>query len=228
MEQQRCSEQRIRAGAEERRLHRDLERSGRLLHLYARSRQESDFIRLHAILMPWLSRQAAFRARGSGVDPEELVSAVLTSLFLFSSRFRYQGGEAFRGWLLAVVRSSLVREIRFQGRGGRVSLENVPEPCDNHRGDPLRILLTRERLKSAFKARFLILLLCGQGVESVSKEERLALDLNLRRSIGPGEIAARLGKSRSQAKGLIRRARDKIASHLIRTLAFHGPCTEEA
>lgn len=208
-------------GRERRQLIRDFERSGRLLHIFARTGRESTFVRLHGIVKPWLRRQAALKTRGSGIDPDELVAAVLTSLFLFSSRFRYQGGEAFRGWMLAVVKSSLVRQIRFRNRAG-TSLESVAEPCDNSRGDPLRILLTREKLEAALRSRFLILLLCSQGVENITREERMALDLNLRFTIDREEIAERLGKSSSQARGLIRRAREKIARHLIRTLAFPG------
>jgi DNA-directed RNA polymerase specialized sigma24 family protein len=177
------------------------------------------------MIHPWLLARASALAGRGRVDPEEVAATALTCIFLASRTFRFRGPEAFRGWMLVIVRNTVRKTFRTVS-AGVISLEGIPEPEDRRRLDPAALVSCREEAEAGKRAWCLLALLCTESVVSRSSPaagnrplDRLILEWHHCRGMTFREIGRRLGRRPEQVGGMVRRARQKIIAYLVRTLA---------
>jgi len=160
-----------------------------------------------------------YRTGSYGIDFEEVVADVFVRMYLACSGFRFRGEPAFRGWVRTVTRNSIRKAMRARPRRPG-SIETAPEPDDGGAGDPLRVLLLQEEMGSLMKARCLLLLICLQGLSQAPASGQEALGLHVFSGLTFKEIAGKVGRTPCQVAGLVRRTREKIIEHLVRTLGY--------
>lgn len=191
--------------------------AGRLIERYGRTGEESHFLDASRALSPWLERLIGRIAGRGTIDQEEIAGAVLTRIFLYSSRFRFQGGPAFRCWVVAIVRNAVRQFFRDQASRAR-PLDRVPEPADERSADPLRLVLLREEAESYARAWTLLLGLCVMQIGRTPRFEKAILDSHHCRGLSFREIAARSGERMDRIAGMVRRARSRFLRGVTRSL----------
>jgi len=191
--------------------------AGRLLESFARTGEVDLFCTISRTIQPWLERCVRTVAGSECIDRDEVVAAVLRRIYLYSSKFEFQGSRAFECWLSAIVRNAVKKT--FRNRLNRMrSLDRVPEPADGPRSDPLHITLLREQAREYEEAWVFLLHLCARQIARTPREEHSVLDSHHCRGMSFREIAERDGDRPERIAGKVRRARGRFIREIVRTL----------
>lgn len=191
--------------------------AGRLLESYARTGEEDLFRTISRTIQPWLERCVRTAAGNGRIDRDEVVAAVLRRIYLYSSKFEFQGSRAFECWLSTIVRNAVKKAFRNRMNQMR-SLDRVPEPADGRRNDPLHITLVREKAREYERAWFFLLRLCARQIARTPREEHAVLDSHHCKGMSFREIAEKEGERLERIAGKVRRARGRFIRDIVRTL----------
>src|SRR5690348_13546952 len=108
--------------------------------------------------------------------------------------------ERLRSWLYTVARNECLRRLR--GRSLQARLEEAPEVTDE--GADVEADVEKAELRA----------LVRQALPGVAPAEQEVLELQLRHSLAPDEVASVLGVSRNHAHALMSRARVQLEAAL--------------
>ena len=121
--------------------------STRLMEVFRLKRSRSSFGLLYELNSAHLLGQVTSRLRryASKADPLDVLQEVFFNVFRYPHRFDSTREDAFRVWSAMIVRNTVIKHIRGQGRGGRqeVPFEDLSDQPVVGGSSPLRRSATR-------------------------------------------------------------------------------------
>jgi RNA polymerase sigma factor (sigma-70 family) len=206
--QQRIGDLRSEVGAKELRL------STRLMEAFRQSRGRGCFGLLYELNSQHLLVQVAGRLRryASKADPRDVLQEVFFNIYRYPHRFNSEREDAFRVWSAMIVRNTVLKHLRSQGRGGRteVPFEDLSDQPEMRPTSPLSGAIERESRTACLHAYFLILDKYLKFYGQLSSRERTALHRVEVEDFSYREAAEELGIKLENLKMVIFRARRKI------------------
>ena len=185
-----------------------------LMEAFRQHRGRSCFGLLYELNSQHLLVQVAGRLRRylSKADPRDVLQEVFFNIYRYPHRFNAEREDAFRVWSAMIVRNTVLKHLRAQGRGGRteVPFENLSDHAELRAASPLSGAIESESRSVCLSAYFLILDKYLKFYGRLSEREQLALH---RVEVGERsyrEAAAELGIKLENLKMVIFRARRKI------------------
>ncbi len=194
-------------------LFRDTRRDDAFEALYRASRRS---------LAGWVVHLLA--SRGQDDDPAEILQDTYVNVYRYSSGFRDEGGNTFRGWARTIA-ANVVRRAAM--RRSALSLSALPsgldEPEDEADG-PERTLDLDEQRASLRRSWTLLLMHYAAAWSRLSERDQHALELVEIEGLDYRAAAARLGVGSSNMKMIMFRSRKRIRAHM--QVAMESSCPQ--
>jgi RNA polymerase sigma factor (sigma-70 family) len=188
--------------------------STRLMEAFRQTRGRSCFGLLYELNCQHLLVQVAGRLRRytSKADPRDVLQEVFFNIYRYPHRFNSERQDAFRVWSAMIVRNTVLKHLRAQGRGGRteVPFEDLSDQPEMRATSPLSGAIERESQAACLSAYFLILDKYLKFYGQLSPRERTALQRVEVDEYSYREAADELGIKLENLKMVIFRARRKI------------------
>jgi RNA polymerase sigma factor (sigma-70 family) len=188
--------------------------STRLMEVFRERTSRTAFGLLYELNSQHLLAQVAgcLRRYGSKSDPRDVLQEVFFNVYRYPHRFNSEREDAFRVWSAMIVRNTVLKHLRSQGRGGRVEVpfEDLSDQPEERSTTPLRGVIERESLKECGRVYLTYLHLYLRFYSMLSDRERRAIHLVEVDERSYREAAAELGIKLENLKMVIFRARRKI------------------
>ncbi len=201
--------------------------STRLMEVFKRERGRGCFGLLYELNGQHLLVQVVGRLRryGSKADPRDVLQEVFFNVYRYPHRFDSTREDAFRVWSAMIVRNTVLKHLRSQGRGGRaeVPFEDLPEQPNAEAPSPLGGAIENESRRECARVYATYLQLYLEFYGRLSERERRALHLVEVEERSYRQAAAELGIKLENLKMVIFRARRKIHRSMRRVFEGLSP-----
>jgi len=198
--------------------------STRLMECFRHERDRTCFGLLYELNAQHLLVQVASRLRryASKADPLDVLQEVFFNVYRYPHRFNSAREDAFRVWSAMIVRNTVLKHLRSQGRGGRaeVPFEDLSDQPESSGRTPVGDVLEREQTEQCARVYVTYLQLYLRFYSMLSDRERRALHLVEVEGASYRAAAANLGIKLENLKMVIFRARRKI--HRAMRRVFDG------
>jgi RNA polymerase sigma-70 factor (ECF subfamily) len=188
--------------------------STRLMEVFRNNASRGCFGLLYEINSEHLLAQVAncLRRYGSRSDPRDVLQEVFFNVYRYPHRFNCEREDAFRVWTAMIVRNTVLKHLRAQGRGGRVEVpfEDLSDQPAERGASPLHGAIDRESLKECGQVYVTYLYLYLQFYAMLSPRERTAIHMVEVEEKSYREAADLLQIKLENLKMVIFRARRKI------------------
>ncbi|MFN0009520.1 MAG: RNA polymerase sigma factor [Planctomycetota bacterium] len=188
--------------------------STRLMEAFRETRGRGCFGLLYELNSQHLLVQVAGRLRrySSKADARDVLQEVFFNIYRYPHRFNSEREDAFRVWSAMIVRNTVLKHLRSQGRGGRVEVpfEDLSDQPEARPSSPLSGAIERESSAACLHAYFLILDKYLKFYGQLSPRERTALYRVEVEDFSYRQTADELGIKLENLKMVIFRARRKI------------------
>ncbi len=198
--------------------------STRLMEVFRRCTSRAAFGLLYELNCEHLVAQVAscLRRYGSRTDPRDVLQEVFFNVYRYPHRFDSGREDAFRVWSAMIVRNTVLKHLRAQGRSGRIEMpfEDLSDQPEERSVTPLRGAIDSESTRECGRVylTYLHLYLCFYSM--LSPRERLAIHLVEVEERSYRDAAERLSIKLENLKMVIFRARRKIHRSMRRV--FEG------
>ena len=198
--------------------------STRLMESFRERQSRAAFGLLYELNSQHLLAQVAgcLRRYGSKADPRDVLQEVFFNVYRYPHRFNSEREDAFRVWSAMIVRNTVLKHLRSQGRGGRmeVPFEDLSDQPEERSVSPLRGAIERESLEECGRVYLTYLHLYLRFYSMLSERERRAIHMVEVEEKSYRAAAAELGIKLENLKMVIFRARKKIHRSMRRV--FEG------
>ncbi len=198
--------------------------STRLMEGFRNSRGRGSFGLLYELNSAHLLTQVSSRLRryASKADPYDVLQEVFFNVYRYPHRFDATREDAFRVWSAMIVRNTVLKHLRSQGRGGRqeVPFEDLSDQPVAETSNPLHGVLEQEANDECSRVYLTYLQLYLRFYAMLSDRERRALHLVEVEGQSYRAAAAELNIKLENLKMVIFRARRKI--HRAMRRVFDG------
>ena len=198
--------------------------STRLMECFKQRRSRACFGLLYELNGSHLLAQVASRLRryGSKADPHDVLQEVFFNVYRYPHRFDSEREDAFRVWSAMIVRNTVLKHLRSQGRGGRqeVPFEDLSDQPESHSTNPLAGVIEQESHGECSRVYVTYLQLYLRFYSMLSERERRALHLVEVEGYSYRMAAEDLAIKLENLKMVIFRARRKI--HRAMRRVFDG------
>jgi RNA polymerase sigma factor (sigma-70 family) len=198
--------------------------STRLMEVFRLHTSRACFGLLYELNNQHLLTQVAscLRRYGSKADPRDVLQEVFFNVYRYPHRFNCEREDAFRVWSAMIVRNTVLKHLRSQGRGGRmeVPFEDLSDQPEVRAQSPLRGVIDRESTRECGRVYLTYLHLYLQFYTMLSERERRAIHMVEVEECSYREAAERLRIKLENLKMVIFRARRKIHRSMRRV--FEG------
>ncbi len=198
--------------------------STRLMECFRHERDRTCFGLLYELNSQHLLIQVASRLRrySSKADPLDVLQEVFFNVYRYPHRFNSEREDAFRVWSAMIVRNTVLKHLRSQGRGGRTEIpfEDLSDQPESSGRTPVGDLLEQEQAEQCARVYVTYLHLYLRFFSMLSDRERSALQMVEVDGASYREAAASLGIKLENLKMVIFRARRKI--HRAMRRVFDG------
>ncbi len=198
--------------------------STRLMECYRDTRSKSSFALLYELNGNRLVAQVGSRLRryASKADPLDVLQEVFFNVYRYPHRFDSSRENAFRVWSAMIVRNTVLKHLRSQGRGVRseIPFEDLSDQPEAGGHTPLHGALERESTSECARVYVTYLQLYLRFYSMLSERERRALHLVEVDGASYRAAAEDLGIKLENLKMVIFRARRKI--HRAMRRVFDG------
>jgi RNA polymerase sigma-70 factor (ECF subfamily) len=188
--------------------------STRLMEVFRNTASRGCFGLLYELNSEHLLTQVAscLRRYGSRSDPRDVLQEVFFNVYRYPHRFNSEREDAFRVWTAMIVRNTVLKHLRAQGRGGRVEVpfEDLSDQPAERGVSPLHGVIDRESLKECGQVYVTYLYLYLQFYAMLSPRERAAIHMVEVEEKSYREAAELLQIKLENLKMVIFRARRKI------------------
>jgi RNA polymerase sigma factor (sigma-70 family) len=198
--------------------------STRLMEGFRLTTSRDCFGLLYELNANHLLAQVASRLRrySSKADPLDVLQEVFFNVYRYPHRFDATREDAFRVWSAMIVRNTVLKHLRSQGKGGRqeVPFEDLSDQPETGHVGPLGGVIDEEDRQQCQEVYTTYLLLYLEFYSMLSERERRALHLVEVDGVSYRDAAAELEIKLENLKMVIFRARRKIHRAMRRT--FEG------
>jgi RNA polymerase sigma factor (sigma-70 family) len=198
--------------------------STRLMESFRLSMSRDCFGLLYELNANHLLAQVASRLRrySSKADPLDVLQEVFFNVYRYPHRFDAAREDAFRVWSAMIVRNTVLKHLRSQGKGGRqeVPFEDLSDQPETGHTGPLGGVIDGEDRARCQEVYTTYLLLYLEFYSMLSERECRALHLVEVDEVSYRVAADDLGIKLENLKMVIFRARRKIHRAMRRT--FEG------
>jgi RNA polymerase sigma factor (sigma-70 family) len=198
--------------------------STRLMECFKNSRNRQCFGLLYELNGAHLILQVVSRLRrySSQADPHDVLQEVFVNVYRYPHRFDSTRDDAFRVWSAMIVRNTVLKHLRSQGKGGRVEVpfQDLTDHPQGSQGGPLGDVIEEESHRECSRVYLTYLQLYLRFYSMLSERERRALYLVEVRDTSYREAAQELSIKLENLKMVIFRARRKI--HRAMRRVFDG------
>lgn len=198
--------------------------STRLMECFRGDRNRTCFGLLYELNSSHLLTQVASKLRrySSKADPLDILQEVFFNVYRYPHRFNSAREDAFRVWSAMIVRNTVLKHLRSQGRGGRaeVPFEDLSDQPEASGRTPMGDVLEQEQNEQCARVYVTYLQLYLRFYSMLSDRERRALHLVEVENQSYRHAAADLGIKLENLKMVIFRARRKI--HRAMRRVFDG------
>jgi RNA polymerase sigma-70 factor (ECF subfamily) len=155
---------------------------------------------------------SCLRRYGSRSDPRDVLQEVFFNVYRYPHRFNSEREDAFRVWSAMIVRNTVLKHLRSQGRAGHVEVpfEDLSDQPEERGASPLGGVIERESNKECGQVYLTYLHLYLEFYEMLSPRERQAIYMVEVEETSYRAAAERLGIKLENLKMVIFRARRKI------------------
>lgn len=162
------------------------------------------------------------RRYASRSDPRDVLQEVFFNIYRYPHRFNCEREDAFRVWSAMIVRNTVLKHLRSQGRGGRkeVPFEDLSEQPEQRATSPLGGVIEAESDGECGRVYITYLHFYLEFYSMLSVRERRAIHLVEVDGTSYREAAGELGIKLENLKMVIFRARRKIHRSMRRV--FEG------
>ena len=201
--------------------------STRLMECFRQGAGRAAFGLLYELNAQHLLVQVASRLRryASKADPRDVLQEVFFNIYRYPHRFNAERDDAFRVWSAMIVRNTVLKHLRAQGRGGRseVAIEELAGEPEVGTSTPLHSAVERESKHECTRVYFTYLHLYLRFYSMLSERERKALQLVEVDELSYRQAADELGIKLENLKMVIFRARRKIHRSMRRVFDGLSP-----
>ena len=195
-----------------------------LMEVFRLRESRAAFGLLYELNSQHLEAQVAgcLRRYGSRTDPRDVLQEVFFNVYRYPHRFNSEREDAFRVWSAMIVRNTVLKHLRSQGRSGRseVPFEDLSDQPEERSTGPLGGAIEGESSKECGRVYLTYLHLYLRFYSMLSERERRAIHLVEVEEQSYREAAALLGIKLENLKMVIFRARRKI--HRAMRRVFEG------
>ncbi len=188
--------------------------STRLMEVFRTRASRGAFSLLYEITSPHLLMQVAATLRrfASGSDPRDVLQEVFFNVYRYPHRFSAERDDAFRAWSAMIVRNTVLKHLRSQGRSSRteVPFEDLSEYAQPRTSSPEGSAMEFEDARSCGRVYVTYLHLYLRFYSMLSERERAAIRLVEVDEVSYKDAASQLGIKLENLKMVIFRARRKI------------------
>jgi RNA polymerase sigma factor (sigma-70 family) len=188
--------------------------STRLMECFRTSSSRGCFGLLYELNSTHLLTQVAscLRRYGSKADPRDVLQEVFFNIYRYPHRFNCEREDAFRVWTAMIVRNTVLKHLRAQGRAGRheVAYEDLSDQPAERTARPDHGMIDREVTGECGRVYLTYLHLYLQFYSMLSPRERSAIHMVEVEEISYRDAAERLNIKLENLKMVIFRARRKI------------------
>ena len=165
---------------------------------------------------------SCLRRYSSRSDPGDVLQEVFCNVYRYPHRFNCAREDAFRVWSAMIVRNTVLKHLRSQGRAGRmeVPFEDLSDQPESSPVNPLKGAIERESEGVCSRVFITYLHLYLEFYSMLSPRERRAIHLVEVEDCSYREAARELGIKLENLKMVIFRARRKI--HRAMRRVFDG------
>jgi len=185
-----------------------------LMEAFRQTRGRGCFGLLYELNHHHLLVQVAGRLRRytSKADPRDVLQEVFFNIYRYPHRFNSEREDAFRVWSAMIVRNTVLKHLRAQGRGGRaeVPFEDLSDQPEVRAANPLSGAIESESRAACLSSYFLILDKYLKFYAQLSPREQTALHRVEVGGYSYREAADELEIKLENLKMVIFRARRKI------------------
>lgn len=166
------------------------------------------------------------RRYGSKSDPRDVLQEVFFNVYRYPHRFNAEREDAFRVWTAMIVRNTVLKHLRAQGRAGRheVAFEDLSEQPETRAQRPEEGLADQEAQAECGRVYLTYLHLYLRFYSMLGPRERAAIHMVEVEELSYRSAADRLGIKLENLKMVIFRARRKI--HRAMQSVFEGQPAE--
>lgn len=201
--------------------------STRLMEVFRLARSRGCFGLLYELNCQHLLAQVTGRLRryASKADPTDVLQEVFFNVYRYPHRFNAAREDAFRVWSAMIVRNTVLKHLRSQGRGGRVEVpfEDLSDQPETTAGNPLSGVIEAEAVEACTRTYLIYLQLYLEFYKMLSDRERRALHLVEVEGASYRIAAEDLGIKLENLKMVIFRARRKIHRSMRRVFDGLSP-----
>jgi RNA polymerase sigma factor (sigma-70 family) len=195
-----------------------------LMEVFRQRSSRAAFGLLYELNSQHLETQVAgcLRRYGSRTDPRDVLQEVFFNVYRYPHRFNSEREDAFRVWSAMIVRNTVLKHLRSQGRSGRseVPFEDLSDQPEERSTGPLGGAIEGESSRECGRVYLTYLHLYLRFYSMLSERERRAIHLVEVEEQSYREAAALLGIKLENLKMVIFRARRKI--HRAMRRVFEG------
>lgn len=188
--------------------------STRLMEVFRLKTSRASFGLLYELNSQHLVAQVAncLRRYGSKTDPRDVLQEVFFNVYRYPHRFNAEREDAFRVWSAMIVRNTVLKHLRSQGRGGRVEVpfEDLSDQPEPRMATPLGGVIEQESDAECGRVYLTYLHLYLQFYSMLSERERKAIHMVEVEECSYREAAEALEIKLENLKMVIFRARRKI------------------
>jgi RNA polymerase sigma factor (sigma-70 family) len=155
---------------------------------------------------------SCLRRYGNKADPRDVLQEVFFNIYRYPHRFNCEREDAFRVWTAMIVRNTVLKHLRAQGRTGRheVAYEDLSDQPAERTARPDNGMIDREAQGECGRVYLTYLHLDLQFYSMLSPRERSAIHMVEVEEISYRDAAERLSIKLENLKMVIFRARRKI------------------
>ncbi len=198
-----------------------------LMEAFRTDRSKSSFGLLYELNSQHLLTQVAARLRryASKADPHDVLQEVFFNVYRYPHRFDSSREDAFRVWSAMIVRNTVLKHLRSQGRGGRleVPFEDLSDQPETDAANPLTGVMDQESTQECSRVYLTYLHLYLRFYAMLSERERRALHLVEVEGASYKQAAEDIGIKLENLKMVIFRARKKIHRSMRRVFEGLSP-----
>ncbi|MFT4541313.1 MAG: RNA polymerase sigma factor (sigma-70 family) [Planctomycetota bacterium] len=198
--------------------------STRLMECFRSHESKRCFGLLYELNSQHLIAQVTSRLRryANKADPNDILQEVFFNVYRYPHRFNCEREDAFRVWSAMIVRNTVLKHLRSQGRGGRVEVpfEDLSDQPATSAVSPLGGVIEAESSAECKRVYLTYLQLYLEFFQMLSERERRALHLVEVENESYRVAAEDLGIKLENLKMVIFRARRKI--HRAMRRVFDG------
>jgi len=198
--------------------------STRLMEHFRLTESRGAFGVLYELNSSHLLAQVAscLRRYGSKADPRDVLQEVFFNIYRYPHRFNCEREDAFRVWTAMIVRNTVLKHLRAQGRNGRheIGFEDLSDQPAEPNSTPIHGVIDREASHECGRVYLTYLHLYLEFYSMLSPRERTAIHMVEVEDCSYRDAAQRLNIKLENLKMVIFRARRKI--HRAMRRVFEG------